>query len=67
MDMVVFHSWWTVALLVTFIGIVIWAWSGKRRAEFECAARMPLDDDEPLAAKGAGHAPAAESEGNKNG
>jgi len=42
-----FHSWWTVALLVIFIAIVIWAWSGRRREDFEHAARIPLDDDEP--------------------
>ena len=44
--MVDFHSWWTVALLVVFIGIVLWAWSGKRKEHFEQAARIPLDDDD---------------------
>ena len=39
----------TVVMMATFIGIVLWAWSGKRRADFEAAARVPLeDDDEPL-------------------
>lgn len=42
-----FHAWWTVALLVVFIGIVAWAWSGRRRKDFEQAARIPLDDDGP--------------------
>ena len=33
-------------LLVIFIGIVIWAWSGKRKRDFDDAAHIPLDDDE---------------------
>lgn len=36
---------WTAALLVIFIGIVVWAWSGKRKRAFDEAARMPLEDD----------------------
>jgi len=45
------HSWWTVALLVIFVGIVIWAWSGSRKSEFDQAARIPLeDDDDPAGA-----------------
>lgn len=35
----------SLMLLVIFIGGWVWAWSPKRRAEFEAAARMPLDDD----------------------
>ncbi|MBS0214524.1 MAG: cbb3-type cytochrome c oxidase subunit 3 [Proteobacteria bacterium] len=34
----------TVMLLVVFLGGWAWAWSPKRRAEFEEAARLPLDD-----------------------
>ena len=34
----------SLMLLVIFIGGWIWAWSPKRRAEFEEAARLPLDD-----------------------
>jgi cytochrome c oxidase cbb3-type subunit 4 len=40
------HSWWTVLLLVVFVGIVIWAYSSKRRADFDEAARLALDDDD---------------------
>ncbi len=46
MDLVMFHSYWTVLLLVAFIAIVIWAYSGKRRQAFKEAARMPLEEDE---------------------
>jgi cytochrome c oxidase cbb3-type subunit 4 len=45
-----FHAWWTVALLVTFIGIVIWAYSSTRKEDFDEAARLPLDDDEDATA-----------------
>jgi cytochrome c oxidase cbb3-type subunit IV len=44
--MAMFHSIWTVVLLVVFIGIVIWAWSGKRKHAFDEAARIPLEDDD---------------------
>ena len=45
MDLATFHSWWTLLLLVAFIGIVVWAWSPRRKRRFEDAARLPLDDD----------------------
>ncbi len=46
MDLTAFHAWWTVTLLVLFIGIVAWAWSAGRKADFDAAARMPLDDEQ---------------------
>ena len=50
MSLLGFHTVWTVIILVLFIGIVIWAWSGKRKRAFEEAARIPLDDDDkPMA------------------
>ncbi|MCG8324130.1 MAG: cbb3-type cytochrome c oxidase subunit 3 [Thiotrichales bacterium] len=39
-------SAWTVVVFLLFIGIVIWAWSGKRKPEFDAAARIPLEDDD---------------------
>ena len=45
--MALFHSIWTIVVMVIFIGIVIWAWSGKRQSRFEEAARLPLQDDLP--------------------
>jgi cytochrome c oxidase cbb3-type subunit 4 len=38
----------TVACFLLFVGIVCWAWSGKRKADFDAAARLPLDDDQSL-------------------
>ncbi len=37
----------TVIAFITFLGIVFWAWSGKRKSEFEAAANAPfaLPDD----------------------
>jgi len=51
MDVTIFHGLWTGVLLVIFIGIVVWAWSGKRKRAFDEAAALPFDDnDEPESA-----------------
>ena len=34
----------TAVLLVLFLAGWFWAWSPKRRAEFDAAARLPLDE-----------------------
>lgn len=36
----------TVLAFATFIGIVLWAYSGRRRAAFEEAAQLPFTEDE---------------------
>ena len=43
--MELFHSIWTVLVMVIFLGIVCWAYSGKRKQRFEQAAQLPFDDD----------------------
>lgn len=35
----------TGILLASFLGITAWAWSARRRKDFEAAARLPLDDE----------------------
>jgi cytochrome c oxidase cbb3-type subunit 4 len=40
----------TLVLMIAFVGVVIWAWSSKRKKDFEEAARLPLEDDGPGAA-----------------
>lgn len=35
----------TVLLMLIFLGAVAWAWSDKRKPDFDAAARLPLDDD----------------------
>jgi len=37
----------TAFLFVDFIVGVFWAYSSKRKAEFDAAARLPLDDGVP--------------------
>ena len=39
------HGIWTIVLIVTFVAIVAWTFSRSRKAEFEQAARIPLDDE----------------------
>jgi cytochrome c oxidase cbb3-type subunit IV len=36
---------WTVLSLLAFVGIVLWAFSGKRKQQFEEASRLALDDE----------------------
>ena len=56
MDAGFLHGLWTAILLVTFAAIVAWAWSGRRKSDFDEAARLPLEEDEPSPrAKRAGH------------
>ena len=35
----------TILVLVTFVAIVIWAWSGKRKQDFDEAANLPFDEN----------------------
>ncbi len=36
----------TLICMLTFIGIVVWAWSARRTADFEAAAMLPFADEE---------------------
>ena len=38
----------TLISMATFIGIVLWAYSAKRKDDFEEAARLPFADEEDL-------------------
>jgi cytochrome c oxidase cbb3-type subunit 4 len=46
MSLATLHSIWTVLLVILFIGIVIWAWSGRSKKLFDDAARIPLEDED---------------------
>ncbi len=46
MDINDLRSLGTVLAFLAFIGIVAWAWSGKRKQSYEEAARLPLEDDD---------------------
>jgi len=39
------QSIWTIVVLVLFIGIVLWAWSSKRKQHFDEAANIPFEED----------------------
>ena len=44
MTFTLFQALWSIVVLITFLGIVFWAYSGKRKAAFDEAARLPFDD-----------------------
>jgi cytochrome c oxidase cbb3-type subunit 4 len=35
----------TAALLLIFLGVATWAYSSRRRADFDDASRLPLQED----------------------
>jgi cytochrome c oxidase cbb3-type subunit IV len=45
MDINVFRGIITALLLALFLGLVAWAWSKRRAATFDSAARAPLEED----------------------
>jgi cytochrome c oxidase cbb3-type subunit 4 len=47
-DFTLIQSVWSIVIFVTFIGIVLWAYSSKRKAAFDEAARLPFDDEVPV-------------------
>lgn len=46
LDINTLRSLATVAGLVSFLGIVVWAWSARNRARFDEAARLPFASEE---------------------
>jgi len=38
----------TAIIFIAFIGIWVWAWSGRRKADFEASAALPLEEDHHL-------------------
>jgi cytochrome c oxidase cbb3-type subunit 4 len=36
---------YTAVLLIIFIGIIVWAWSDKRKGEFDHLSNLPLEDE----------------------
>ena len=46
MDLNDIRSWYTVVLFAVFIGIVLWAWSGKSKRRFHDAAQLPFNEVE---------------------
>ena len=48
MDINDLRALFTVLAFIAFIGIVWWAYSDRRKATYEEAAMLPLDDDSPF-------------------
>ena len=45
MDAGLLHGLWTAAMIAIFAAIVAWAWSGRRKRDFDEAARLALDEE----------------------
>jgi cytochrome c oxidase cbb3-type subunit 4 len=45
MDINVFRAVILVTLMVSFVGLWIWAWSRKRKPAFHEASMLPLEED----------------------
>jgi len=59
MDLNDLRSFVTVLTFATFVSIVWWAYSGKRKQAFDAAALLPFTDDEPADAACHGASPAS--------
>lgn len=46
MDINTLQTIWTVLAFIAFIGIVLWAFSSKRRNKFDEAARLPFSQQD---------------------
>lgn len=46
MDINDFRGLATIFTMVAFFGIVIWAYSSKRKKQFDEAANLPFEDEE---------------------
>ncbi len=42
----------TVFAMIAFIGVCLWAYSSKRKAQFDDAAQLPFADEAPHAKHG---------------
>ena len=45
MDMTWVRGLILVAMIIGFLGMWAWAWSKKRKPEFDRAAQLPLEED----------------------
>jgi cytochrome c oxidase cbb3-type subunit 4 len=46
MDINDIRAWQTAILMISFIGIVIWAYSKRRKKSFDEAANLPFADED---------------------
>lgn len=45
MDAGTWRGIFTLLMLLLFVGICLWAWSGRRKPDFDEASRLPLAPD----------------------
>ena len=55
MDLNEFRGLLTALLLFSFVGLWIWAWSSRRKADFEASAALPLEEDQHMTNNGRGN------------
>ena len=48
MDINDFRGLMTAVTMFAFLGICAWAWSKKRKNDFDAIAGLPLEEDRPL-------------------
>jgi cytochrome c oxidase cbb3-type subunit 4 len=46
MDINTLRGIMTILLMVAFIGVCLWAYSGRRKKDFEDASNLPFDDED---------------------
>ena len=51
MDIQTVRGLGTILVFVAFIGVVLWAYNGKRKSSFDEAANLPFADDKPADTK----------------
>lgn len=49
MDAGTWRGIFTLVMLILFVALCFWAWSSKRKADFDEASQLPFSDDEPKA------------------
>jgi cytochrome c oxidase cbb3-type subunit 4 len=51
MDINIIRGVLTIILIIAFLGLVVWAWSSKRKDTFDKLSQMPLEEDDGQAPK----------------
>ncbi len=46
MDINIIRGALTIVLIIAFLGLVVWAWSSKRKETFDKLSQMPLEEDD---------------------
>ena len=55
MDINDLRGFLTALLLFSFVGLWIWAWSSRRKTDFDASAALPLEEDQYMTNNGRGN------------